>query len=387
MSSLRWIRGLTVLAGVFAVASSALSESWGIHALAANPRMRVHFIDVGQGSATLLEFKCGAVLVDSGGARDKKEALNAYLDAFFAQRPDLHKTLSTVFLTHDHMDHSLGLEGVAKRYRVLHMVDDGIRKDPEADSGLNRMMKVLAQATPPVTSHAVTDAMVRSAGVAGLSDADIDPVACADCDPELKVLAGGQTTKPAGWTSAAFKNLNNHSLVIRASLGKASILITGDLEIEGIKRLTDFYGPGDVLASEILVAGHHGSENGMTPDLVRLVAPQIAAISCGMPNDGFIEGSANARPNTAYIFGHPSQVTVETLEAGVARSRPPIEVQLGLAAMTFTPKEHKIKISKAIYCTGWEGSFVVDAYANGRISVRKSGLVSGLIRRSAVARR
>ena len=32
--------------------------------------MRAHFIDVGQGDATLLEFPCAAVLIDTGGEQN-----------------------------------------------------------------------------------------------------------------------------------------------------------------------------------------------------------------------------------------------------------------------------------------------------------------------------
>jgi hypothetical protein len=52
--------------------------------------MTFHFIDIGQGDATLLEFPCGAVLIDTGGEQnelfDSNKALLAYLDAFFARR-------------------------------------------------------------------------------------------------------------------------------------------------------------------------------------------------------------------------------------------------------------------------------------------------------------
>src|SRR5438552_4155815 len=54
------------------------------------PTMRAHFIDVGQGAATLLEFPCAAVLIDTGGEAngefDSTDSLLDYLDDFFARR-------------------------------------------------------------------------------------------------------------------------------------------------------------------------------------------------------------------------------------------------------------------------------------------------------------
>ena len=75
-------------------------------------RMRVHLVDVGQGAATLFEFPCGAVLVDTGGETndrfDGQAKLDAYLDKFFDGRPDLDRTLDAVFITHPHIDHTRG---------------------------------------------------------------------------------------------------------------------------------------------------------------------------------------------------------------------------------------------------------------------------------------
>ena len=62
-------------------------------ALADDPTMRLHFIDVGQGDATLVEFPCGAMLVDTGAEQnaefDGVAQLESYLEAFFARRTDL----------------------------------------------------------------------------------------------------------------------------------------------------------------------------------------------------------------------------------------------------------------------------------------------------------
>jgi beta-lactamase superfamily II metal-dependent hydrolase len=51
------------------------------------PSMTAHFIDVGQAHATLLEFSCGAMLIDVGAQDDDHEqALIDYLEQFFARR-------------------------------------------------------------------------------------------------------------------------------------------------------------------------------------------------------------------------------------------------------------------------------------------------------------
>ena len=52
-----------------AAAAPVAARAVAAHAEAALglDEMRVHLIDVGQGAATLLEFSCGAILVDTGG--------------------------------------------------------------------------------------------------------------------------------------------------------------------------------------------------------------------------------------------------------------------------------------------------------------------------------
>ena len=49
--------------------------------------MKAHFIDVGQANATLLEFKCGVVLIDGEADQKHEEALVEFLNRFFDERP------------------------------------------------------------------------------------------------------------------------------------------------------------------------------------------------------------------------------------------------------------------------------------------------------------
>src|SRR4051795_12193375 len=101
---------------------------------AAEPQMRVHYIDVGQAASTLLEFPCGAILIDTG-AQDEAhvEALKTYMKEFFARRGDLQNTLSALVISHPHLDHTMGVEAIFSICRVKTYIDDGLVRD--GDSG------------------------------------------------------------------------------------------------------------------------------------------------------------------------------------------------------------------------------------------------------------
>src|SRR3954468_19578528 len=108
------LRTLTIIA--FAAISS----------IAAEPTMTAHFINVGQGAAALLEFPCGAVLIDAGGQDDDStERLINYLRNFFADRTDLNGTLQAIYITHPHKDHTLALKRVVNGFTSKRFIENG----------------------------------------------------------------------------------------------------------------------------------------------------------------------------------------------------------------------------------------------------------------------
>lgn len=113
------------------ILATLLSFCYSANVFAQQPdpkTMIAHFIDVGQGDATLLEFPCGAILIDAGGQDENSEKkLIDYLHAFFNRRTDLNNTLDLVIITHAHLDHNLALDNVAKEFTIKRYIDNGLK--------------------------------------------------------------------------------------------------------------------------------------------------------------------------------------------------------------------------------------------------------------------
>lgn len=320
-------------------------------------RLRMHVIDVGQGSATLFEFPCAAVLIDTGGETsahfDSTRALDEYLERFFARRTDLHRTLSSVFITHPHIDHTRGLPLLLSKYTVEHLVTNGQPRGIDGavlESGGEQQEQAELQLKKRSALRTVARAEVEN-GV-GVTDAHIDAVKCEGMDPELRVFWGGLKNNNEGWEQKAFLNANNHSLVVRITTGGAHpVLVTGDLETEAIRSLINAH--GSVLNSDVLVVGHHGSYNGTTMELVKTVSPCMAVISMG-PSD-------RQEDWTAWAYGHPRKMAVQTVASGLGCSRPPRDVQVATGVRRF----EGFTVNTALYGTGWEGSVVFEQSERG----------------------
>ena len=84
--------------------SHAASRMYQSH----GPLLKAHFIGMGQANATLLEFKCGAVLIDAGAQEDEHvDGLVDFITSVFDARPKLDSTLEAVYVTHNHIDHNM----------------------------------------------------------------------------------------------------------------------------------------------------------------------------------------------------------------------------------------------------------------------------------------
>lgn len=322
------------------------------------PTMSMFCIDVGQADSTLLEFSCGAILIDAGADSEHRGAVAAFLEDFFARRSDLHSTLASIIITHSHIDHTSELRSVVEKFTVQRVLDNGDR-DSSGKANLLWLQNEGAEKYH-VAFRTVNEEDIENAPrYAGLTNADIDPLACPDCDPQVHILSASLGEDP-GWPSGAFENENNHSLVIRVDFGQSSFLFTGDLEEPAIERLVAEYAPSHELDVDVFHVGHHGSHNGTTDSLLRAMTPQIAVISMGYWSFGE-KPDGSAKAFTTYAYGHPRIQTLDRLQRSIPGYR---SKEASIMAARGARNYQQYAVKKRVYATGWEGTVKIDATAD-----------------------
>ncbi len=253
----RWPRRAAAGAVVLAVA-------WFAYALYPRP-LAVHFIDVGQGDATLVVTPRGrAVLVDTGGGREwadfdvGERVVVPYLRHYGVTGLDY------LILTHGHQDHAGGAAAVAAALPVRTLL------------------------LPPGAPSPATRALLRATDGKGAVPAAAGQSVVLDGVEFRVVQAADEVASKRGEVST----------VVLVSYGGHSFLITGDLgpaeEKMAAGRLP---GPGSVLK-----VSHHGARSATTPEMLAAFRPQYAVISAGYGNK----------------FGHPHPDVLARLAAAGA---------------------------------------------------------------------
>jgi competence protein ComEC len=263
-------------------------------------------------------------------------------------------------VTHPHIDHDEALYDIDHKFHIERYIDDGKR----VGSGKkNQMfMEDSAEAQGIRYESLSFEDITKNGNRNGVTDSIIDPVNCANGDPQIILYSGQFAQRPGDWTASDFTNYNNHSLVVKVLFGQASFLFTGDLETKGIQAIVDEYANTRALHADILMVGHHGAANATTEAYLDAVTPSCAVISCGEWDFGKDENNMF----TTYAYGHPRISTINMLEERIPGMRTDsVRVEAAEGARDF----RLIDVDKRIYATPWDHTIVISATLSGRYHI------------------
>lgn len=200
--------------------------------------MKVHFIDVGQGDATLIQSGDAAMLIDAGDDT-KGTLLQNYL-----QKQGVTK-LDYLILTHPDADHIGGAPVIITKFEVDRVFMSNFEKD-------NKTYRKLIQALDDKRLSFETPAAGSRYRLG---------------DAEVTILAPVKE----------YEDPNNASIALIVYNGENSFLFTGDAEEEAEN---DLLTQNTSVRADVYQAGHHGSRTSSSIAFMQAVNPAYAVISC-----------------------------------------------------------------------------------------------------------
>ncbi|MGX5913805.1 DNA internalization-related competence protein ComEC/Rec2 [Aliidiomarina sp. Khilg15.8] len=218
---------------------SAVSWSWRQQQ---DTSLHLHMLDVGQGSALVVQRGDRALLIDAGPAYPGGFDLGAAVVTPFLRRRGLRP--DWLILTHRHRDHTGGANALQDNFDGLQVMD-GEHPPWQCKAGQVWIWKgVLIRALAPLPGPSY--------------------------------------------------GANNDSCVLQLVYQGQRILLPGDIERLGEFRLLRRYGAS--LKSDVLLVAHHGSKTSSNEPFLEQVSPRIGLISSGYLNRfGMPAASTRAR--------------------------------------------------------------------------------------------
>jgi competence protein ComEC len=214
-----------------------------------DPSPELILFSVGQGESMLLRVEGKTLLIDGGGLRSESFDVGERLLAPALGKLGV-KSLDAIILTHDHPDHSGGLDYIINNFTVREFWSSA------------RFTDLRPELSRALMGSAVE---IHNYGLSGWN----------------RRTPGGVQSLFMFRVSENISGENNHSLCTYISTSAGGILLTGDMEAPGVESLLESPLPGAV---SLLKAPHHGSRSSNPGKIMTQFQPEIVIVSAGYQN-------------------------------------------------------------------------------------------------------
>ena len=261
-------------------------------------KLKIYFIDVGQGDSMLVKTVRGKnILIDGGGSKDPDYDIGEKILVPYLLDRRI-KTLDYVIISHFDEDHATGVAQILGKIDVSSII-------------LTRQLE-----ENDIYRHILSIAKEKKIKLIYVKEGDvlkIGGIKISIIHPENKLMINNP--------------MNNNSIVCKVEYNSFSMLLTGDIEMEAEELILR---KNINLKADVLKVAHHGSKTSTTGEFLKAINPKVALIGVGKNNN----------------FGHPSNEVIQRLKENGTRIYRTDEN--GEISITVNKKGRIIKIQRCI---------------------------------------
>ena len=259
-------------------------------------KLRIFFIDVGQGDSTLIITPDKKTVLIDGGGSDSFDVGEKVLLQYLLDRRILK--VDYVLISHFDTDHATGVAQILGKIDVSSII-------------LTRQLE-----ENDIYRHILSIAKEKKIKLIYVKEGDvlkIGGIKISIIHPENKLMINNP--------------MNNNSIVCKVEYNSFSMLLTGDIEMEAEELILR---KNINLKADVLKVAHHGSKTSTTGEFLKAINPKVALIGVGKNNN----------------FGHPSNEVIQRLKENGTRIYRTDEN--GEISITVNKKGRIIKIQRCI---------------------------------------
>jgi competence protein ComEC len=288
---------------------NANSESATAAPLALADKLKVHYIDVGQGDSEFIELPDGkTMLIDAGNPENGQDVVN-YIKGLG------HSNIDYLIATHPHADHIGGMTTVVNGLSIGKIYMPKVAQ----------ITKVYENLLLAIKSKGLTVNTAKAGiNILKIGSLNIDMIAPVD---------------------TLYSDINDYSAVIKITYGSNSFLFMGDAQALSEGQIT-----ANVKA-DVLKVGHHGSNTSTSSKFLSRVSPKYAVIEVGKGNSYGHPASATLiklqnigaqvyrtdESGTITITSDGKNITIDKKSSPIKEQAPPIAVKPSQSVATSTP--------------------------------------------------
>ncbi|HBP43477.1 MAG TPA: hypothetical protein DD621_02190 [Clostridiales bacterium] len=250
-----------------------------------NSALEIHFVDVGEGDATLVKFSSGKTMLIDAGEKSQSKYLTSYIDKVFF-RDYKNKKFDYVVLTHSDSDHTGGMYNILEKYKVDNFIRPKILINGLENYLIDGQVKYDNNEDYVSTISKLYE--LKNSNKTKVTFAESDNIIDMGNNAYVHILS---PLKPY------YSTTNDYSTVMTINDNGFSAMLTGDASSEVENMVVNSY-DDDVLDVDLLKLGHHGSNTSTSSLFLQATSPRYIVVSASDDNS----------------YNHPSADVLDRIE-------------------------------------------------------------------------